>query len=174
MGSGKMDEVRATDFKPDEFKALPDAVQEELDKHRQQYLTDPENAHYWNPIAIGTPGGPVATLLLHHVGRKSGRDLNTALQYYNLDGKVAIVASRGGTEGHPAWYLNLLDKPECKVQISKNSYDCVARTMDDEERAQWWDHITEEQPAQAEYQARTTRKIPVVILEGAVPFDGKG
>lgn len=165
MSSGKMDEVRATGFDVDEFKVLPEKVQEELEKHRQLYLTDPEAAHYWDPIAIGTPGGPVKTLLLHHAGRKTGRALNTALQYYEMDGQIAIVASRGGTEEHPAWYLNLLANQDCHVQIGAQSFTARARTVSDAERSKWWPFITSEQPAQTEYQSRTSRVIPVVVLE---------
>jgi len=165
MSSGKMDEVRNTDYRKDEFKALPDKVKEELDKHRQLYLTDPEAAHYWDPIVIGTPGGPVPTLLLHHVGRKSGRMLNTALQYYRLKGDIAIVASRGGTEENPSWYLNLQANPNCHVQVGKHGSPAIARTLLPEERPEWWAHITACQPAQVEYQARTHRQIPVIILD---------
>lgn len=165
MSSGKMDEVRSTNFQKDEFKALPDLVKEELEKHRQLYLTNPEAAHYWDPIVIGTPGGPVQTLLLHHTGRKSGRELNTALEYYRFKGKIAIVASRGGTEENPAWYMNLLANPNCRIQVGKNGSTAVARTVSAEERPEWWAHVTSKQAAQIEYQSRTNRQIPVVVLE---------
>lgn len=165
MSSGKMDTVRETNFEKDEFKALPDLVKAELEKHRLEYLEDPEAAHMWDPIAIGTPGGPVATLLLHHLGRKSGEWRNTVLQYYRIKGKIIIVASRGGTENHPVWYLNLQDHPGCRIQVGKHYTEATARTITDPERQEYWDIITKEQPAQAEYQTRCERQIPVVALE---------
>lgn len=165
MSIEKMDDVRATKFEKDEFKALPDQVQAELEAHRQQYLTDPVAAHMWDPIVIGTPGGPVMTLLLHHKGRKSGNWLNTALQYYRFNGDILIVASRGGTEGNPSWFLNLRDHPECRIQIGANGSTATARVIEGDARVPYWEHITTEQAAQAEYQTRTNRIIPVVALD---------
>jgi deazaflavin-dependent oxidoreductase (nitroreductase family) len=151
--------------KTDELAALPDGVQEQLEAHRQLYMTDPEAAHMWDPIVIGVPGGPVKCLLLTYKGRKSGRMLNTSLQYYEFEGKIAIVASRGGTVEHPVWYLNLLAEPRCHIQVGKDGRDAVARTLTGEERARWWKSVTAEQPVQLEYQARTTREIPIVVLD---------
>ena len=148
-----------------ELKVLPDQVVRELEAHKQQYLTDPENAHYWDPAVIGIPGGPVACLLLEYIGRKSGKLLSMAIQYYRFEGKVAIVASKGGTEDNPIWYLNLLENPLCTVHIASHVFKARARVVDGEERARWWDFIVEEQPIQATYQSRTSREIPVVILE---------
>ena len=107
MSFGKMDDVRAANLDKDALKALPDQVKEELEKHRQQYLTDPAAAHMWDPFAIGTPGGPVTCLLLHHLGRKSGEWRNTALQYYRFNGDILIVASRGQRLGLAQCLLRL-------------------------------------------------------------------
>jgi len=149
----------------DELSALPADVQRELNAHRDLYLKDPEAAHIWDPIVIGVPGGPVACLLLEYRGRKSGKTLHTVLQYYKLDDAVAVVASRGGTAENPTWYENLVANPECGVRIANARYRAVARTAQGDERARWWESITQEQPVQREYQARTSRVIPVVILE---------
>ncbi len=150
-----------------ELKVLPDQVVKELEAHRQLYLTDPEQAHYWDPAVIGVPGGPVACLLLEYTGRKSGRRLNMAIQYYRFEGKVAIVASKGGIEDHPIWYLNLLEDPRCTVHIASHVFEARARVAQGEERARWWEFIEREQPMQKIYQARTSREIPVVILDEA-------
>jgi deazaflavin-dependent oxidoreductase (nitroreductase family) len=144
---------------------LPDAVKRELDAHLEHYLRDPAGAHMWDPVVIGVPGGPVQTLLLTFTGRKSGKTLNTVLQYYKLGNQTAIVASKGGTVEHPAWYLNLVANPQCVVQIGRYSATALARTVEDDERARWWDSITKEQPVQLQYQARTDRIIPVVVLD---------
>jgi deazaflavin-dependent oxidoreductase (nitroreductase family) len=147
------------------LEKLPDEVQRELQAHLDQYLRDPKKAHLWDPVVIGVPGGPVKTLLLTCVGRKSGRTLHTVLQYYKMDGRVAIVASRGGTIDHPSWYLNLLAHPGCTVQIAKASSPATTRTVHGEERARWWASITQEQPIQLIYQTRTERVIPVVVFD---------
>lgn len=165
MSFEKMDSVREANLDKDEFKALPDQVQSELEKHRQQYLTDPAAAHLWDPIAIGTPGGPVTCLLLHHKGRKSGEWRNTALQYYRFNGDILIVASRGGTEQPPVWLLNLEAHPQCRIQVGANGSDSVARVVTGAARVPYWDFITREQPAQAEYQTRCNREIAVVALD---------
>jgi deazaflavin-dependent oxidoreductase (nitroreductase family) len=144
---------------------LPERVKRELDAHLALYLKDPEAAHMWDPIVIGVPGGPVQTLLLTYTGRKSGKTLSTALQYYKLGKQTAIVASKGGTVEHPSWYLNLLTNPECMVQIGTLRAPARARTVEGEERARWWASISKEQPVQLQYQARTPRLIPIVVLD---------
>lgn len=152
-------------FSSDRLDDLPDSVKRELGVHLQQYLTDPERAHLWDPIVIGVPGGPVQTLLLTFIGRKSGKTLHAVLQYYKRGNQTAIVASRGGTTEHPSWYLNLVANPNCTVQIGKYAAPARIRTVEGDERARWWQLITEEQPVQLQYQARTDRIIPVVVLE---------
>ncbi|MBL6750518.1 MAG: nitroreductase family deazaflavin-dependent oxidoreductase [Nevskia sp.] len=149
----------------DQLEALPDQVKRELQAHLELYLKDPEKAHLWDPIVIGVPGGPVKNLLLTYQGRKSGKTLHTVLQYFKSGEQVAVVASRGGTVDHPLWYLNLLEQPQCEVRIGKFSSAATARTAEGEERARWWSLITREQPEQLKYQSRTTRVIPVVILD---------
>jgi deazaflavin-dependent oxidoreductase (nitroreductase family) len=149
----------------DELQALPDGMQAELEAHLKLYLTDPAAAHMWDPIVIGVPGGPVKCLLLTYTGRKSGRTLHTALQYYTLGDKLAVVGSRGGTIEHPVWYLNLLAEPRCHIQVGTQGRDAVARTLTGAERAEWWAMITAEQPIQLEYQARTTREIPIILMD---------
>jgi len=165
MSFGKMDDVRAASLEKDEFKALPDLVKEELEKHRLQYLSDPVAAHMWDPIVIGTPGGPVPCLLLHHLGRKSGEWRNIAIQYYRINGDIIIVASRGGTEEPPVWLKNLEAHPQCRIQVGANGSEATARVISGEARKPYWDIIIKEQPAQAEYQTRCKREIAVVALD---------
>ena len=145
--------------------ALTAAVRAIIAAHHVLYRADPEAAHSWDPIVIGVPGGPVPCLLLHHRGRKSGTMLDSILQYYRYDNRIGIVASKGGLPHHPAWYLNLVSEPRCEVQIGKLRSSAVARTLSGAERAQWWQWVTAEQPIQLEYQARTTREIPILVLE---------
>mgnify|MGYP002642137558 CR=1 FL=1 len=144
---------------------MSEAVRNTIAEHHAQYASDPAAAHMWDPIVIGVPGGPVACLLLHHIGRKSGARLNSILQYYRRGDEIAIVASKGGAEQHPVWYLNLLARPQCEVQIIDFRATVTARTVAADERAAWWQLITAEQPIQLEYEARTSRVIPVVVLD---------
>jgi deazaflavin-dependent oxidoreductase (nitroreductase family) len=166
MSDDQLKAYLKTDAKMNELKDLPDMVKQALQDHLELYQRDPEAAHYWDPIIIGVPGGPVKTLLVTYIGRKSGKTLQTALQYYEMDGKIAIVASRGGTEEHPVWYLNMLEHPECGIQIGKRSARAITRTIEPgPERDAWWQVILKDQPIQATYQKRTTRLIPVVVLD---------
>lgn len=144
---------------------LPDAVRREIAAHHALYARDPEAAHLWDPLVIGVPGGAVPCLLLHHRGRKSGQRRNSILQYYRHGDDVVIVASKGGLPQHPVWYLNLLAEPACEVQIGAFRSPATARTMRGDERAVWWQRVTAEQPIQLEYQQRTTREIPLIMLD---------
>jgi deazaflavin-dependent oxidoreductase (nitroreductase family) len=159
------DHTNPTNAAKDELKALPDEVARQLAAHVEEYKKDPVAAHYWDPICIGVPGGPVACLLLTHTGRKSGKPLDSVLQYYRRGKDIAIVGSRGGTVEHPHWYLNLVAHPECTVQIANEGFRARARTVTGPERGPWWEFIVTEQPVQREYQTRTSREIPVIVLD---------
>ncbi len=151
---------------------FPPEVLQAFAAHEAQYLDDPEAARLWDPIVIGVPGGPVPCLLLFHTGRKSGRRLKSILQYYERNGQVAIVASKGGAPQHPAWYLNLVAQPGCEVWIGAHRTRARARVIDAGERAFWWPEIKAEQPAQVGYEQRTDREIPILILELETPLPG--
>jgi deazaflavin-dependent oxidoreductase (nitroreductase family) len=166
MTKATMDEYLNNDAtKKDELANLPDQVSRELQAHLEQYRTDPEKAHIWDPIVIGVTHGPVKCLLLDYIGRKSGSTRQIVIQYFEKDGKYAIVASRGGTVDHPEWYKNLLANPKCRIQVGTRGHDAVARTLDVDERARWWPLITREQPEQLKYESRTSRLIPVVVFD---------
>lgn len=148
-----------------EREDLPAAVRREIAAHHALYARDPEAAHLWDPVVIGVPGGAVPCLLLHHLGRKSGQRLNSILQYYRHGDDIVIVASKGGLPQHPVWYLNLLAEPACEVQIGAFRTPAVARTLHGDERARWWQRVSAEQPIQLQYQQRTTREIPLIMLD---------
>ena len=110
-------------------------------------------------------GAPV--LLLDHVGRKSGR-ARTAPVLYMGDGEdLVIVASRGGSDAMPAWWLNLQANPATTVQIGTERRHVLAREASPEERAVLWPRLVEMYGDFAIYQRRTDREIPVVILSPA-------
>lgn len=110
-------------------------------------------------------GAPV--LLLDHVGRKSGKR-RTAPVLYLIDGDdVVIVASRGGSDATPAWWLNLQANPATEVQIGAERRRVTARQATREEKDKLWPRLLEMFPDYGVYQSRTAREIPVVILSRA-------
>jgi deazaflavin-dependent oxidoreductase (nitroreductase family) len=110
-------------------------------------------------------GAPV--LLLDHVGRKSGKSRTTPVLYLTSGDDVVIVASRGGSDAQPAWWLNLKANPATTVQIGRERRNVVAREATAEERAELWPRLTAMYGDYAVYQTRTSREIPVVILSPA-------
>ena len=107
-------------------------------------------------------GAPV--MLMTVVGRKSGRQLTVPLLYLRDGERVVIVASKGGMDHHPLWYHNLVANPDVDVQIGGTVRPMRAHTADDAERAALWPRLVAMYSDYDDYQARTTRKIPVVVL----------
>jgi proline iminopeptidase len=105
------------------------------------------------------------TLLLTVKGRKSGEERTHALIYDNHGDDYLIVASRGGSPTHPAWYLNLKADPDVEVQVWDDVFQATARDATPEERPEMWEQMVGEWPAYEDYQRRTDRQIPVVVLE---------
>lgn len=110
-------------------------------------------------------GSPV--LLLETVGRKSGKRRTTPLLYLPEGRNMVIVASKGGAAKHPAWWLNLRDNPETKVQVGSHRLAVRAEKTEGEDRGHLWSKLVEMYPGYADYQRRTTREIPVVRLRPA-------
>lgn len=112
-------------------------------------------------------GGTVAlpTLLLTCVGRKSGRKRMTPLVYGVFEGKHIIVGSKGGAQTHTGWYFNLLENPAAQIQVGAEQFQVRARLATGPERAQLWTHMLGVFPTYGEYQTKTSREIPVFVLE---------
>jgi deazaflavin-dependent oxidoreductase (nitroreductase family) len=109
-------------------------------------------------------GMPVVELVT--TGRRSGKERSTMLSVPISDGdRLVLVASFGGDDRHPAWYLNLRANPEVRVTTSGSTRTMIARIASKEERAELWPRITSVFEGYARYQERTERPIPVVILE---------
>lgn len=120
--------------------------------------TNGEEGHIWR-------GAPI--LLLTTKGRKSGKQYTTPLIYGQDGDRYLIVGSRGGADDHPQWYLNLVANPEIEVQVLADKFKARARTAEGEEKARLWKTMTSVWPAYDEYQGRTKREIPLVIIERA-------
>ena len=108
-------------------------------------------------------GAPIG--LLVYKGRKSGRTMTTPLLYLRDGDKIVVVASKGGMSHHPLWYVNLVAVPECEFEIGSDKRPYRARTAGAEERARYWTPLVAMYPDYDDYQARTDRQIPVVVLE---------
>jgi deazaflavin-dependent oxidoreductase (nitroreductase family) len=121
---------------------------------------------------IGTRLGPWSALLLVTRGRKSGERRTVGLNYLSDDGRLVVVGSYAGEDRHPAWWLNLLADPRAQVQVGAARYPVTAREVEGPDRDRLWALVVETDPSYATYQHRTTRRIPVVVLERAA--DGSG
>lgn len=127
------------------------------EEHLRRYLeTDGRDGHIWE----GVP-----TLLLTTTGRKSGEQRTTPLIYGRTGEHYVIVASQGGAPKHPGWYLNLSAAPEVHVQVLADRWQARARTASAAEKPALWKQMVALFPPYAEYQTKTQREIPVVVLE---------
>lgn len=128
-------------------------------EHVQRYQeTDGAEGHDWQ----GT-----VTLLLTTTGRKSGKERTTPLIYQPDGDAYLIVASKGGADEPPLWYRNLEADPVVKVQVKGDKFTARARTATAEEKPAMWRKMAATWPAYDEYQTKTAREIPVVVLERA-------
>jgi F420H(2)-dependent quinone reductase len=110
------------------------------------------------------PGVP-PMLLLDHVGAKSGKQRTTPLVYMEDGDDIVLVASKGGSPRHPAWFHNLRANPETTVQVGTRKIPVKARVATSEERKRLWPRVVRLYGGYADYQKRTEREIPLVILE---------
>jgi deazaflavin-dependent oxidoreductase (nitroreductase family) len=108
-------------------------------------------------------GKPV--ILLTTVGAKTGKLRKTPLMRVEHDGEYAIVASLGGAPKHPVWYHNIKKNPRVELQDGTVTGDYEAREVFGDEKAIWWERAVEVWPDYAEYQTKTDRQIPVLVLE---------
>ena len=116
----------------------------------------------------GVEGGTLQdkpVVILGTRGRHSGKVRKAPLMRVEHDGTYAVIASLGGAPKHPVWYLNLVASPAVTLQDGANVYEMGARVVDGEERTRWWALAVDAWPAYAEYQTKTDRQIPVVVLE---------
>lgn len=118
----------------------------------------------------GKVGGPFeggTLLLLHTTGAKSGTSRLSPLAYLTIDDKMIIVGSYAGAPRHPAWVHNLRATPKAYIEVGTEAYDVDVRELPDDERDATYPKLIELAPAFAEYQAKTTRSIPLFELTRA-------
>ena len=113
------------------------------------------------------PGTDMPVVIITNRGAKSGAVRKTPVMRVEHDGSYAMVASKGGAPEHPVWYYNVRANPQVEVQDGPHKQDMIAREVSGSERAQWWERAVAAYPPYAEYQQKTTREIPVFVLEPA-------
>ena len=133
------------------------------------------NPNDWNTKIIekfranaGKVGGQfegIPLLLLHTRGAKSGAERVNPVAYQATDGVLAVFASKGGAPTNPDWYHNLVVDPRVTVEVGSETFDAQARVAEGEERERIWERQKQNVPGFAEYERKTDRQIPVVILE---------
>ena len=127
------------------------------DEHVKRYEeTNGAEGHEWQ----GT-----TALILTTTGRKSGQPRKSPLIYQKFGDDYLIVASKGGADEPPAWYLNLGADPEVEVQVEGDKFRAHARTANAGEKPAMWEVMTKAWSAYNDYQKKTSREIPVVVLE---------
>lgn len=104
-------------------------------------------------------------VLLTTTGAKTGKKRLVPLMRVEHDGTYAIVASKGGAPDHPQWYANILAHPDIEIMDGTRTTEVTAREVDGAEREQWWQRAVAAFPPYAEYQTKTDRVIPVLLLE---------
>jgi deazaflavin-dependent oxidoreductase (nitroreductase family) len=146
---------------PNKASELPAWIKD----HVARYVrTDGADGYLWD-ASIGGGKGMVPTLLLTTTGRKSGQALTLPLIFGRSGPDYVVVASKGGSPTHPAWYLNLQAKPDVRVQVKGEKFVARANTASAADRAALWPQMVEIYGPYADYQIKTDRQIPVVLLK---------
>ena len=108
-------------------------------------------------------GAPL--LLLHSTGAKSGQDRVAPVMYRQVGDDLAVFASKAGAPDNPDWFHNLVANPDASVEVGTDTVEVRARVTEGDEREEIWEAQKAEYPGFAEYEAKTDRQIPVVVLE---------
>jgi deazaflavin-dependent oxidoreductase (nitroreductase family) len=128
-------------------------------------------------VLYRSTGGRLGRRLVHNdmcllttTGRRTGREHTVPLLYLRDGERLVVIASWGGRDHHPEWYLNLLERPSATVQVLGERWPVIAATAGPDERSVWWPRVLSAYDGYAEYESRTDREIPVVFL---TPADGR-
>ena len=136
-----------------------------IQDHIRRYIeTNGKDGHYFDASSVGA-SGLVPSLLLTTTGRRSGRRSTMPLFYGETENGYVVIGSKGGSDTHPAWHLNLLADPHAEVQVGELHYSVKARLAEGDERSRLWDQMVSVYPPYTKYQQATGRAIPVVVLE---------
>ncbi|MBA3619904.1 MAG: nitroreductase family deazaflavin-dependent oxidoreductase [Acidothermales bacterium] len=131
----------------------------------EKWVRDQVNQYERSGGAAGTTMRGMPVVILTSRGRRSGKLRKTPLMRVKGEGRYAVVASLGGAEQHPVWYYNLTADPHVELQDGPDRWDMTAREIHGEEKAVWWQRAVDAFPDYAAYQEKTSREIPVFVLE---------
>ncbi|MET0179554.1 MAG: nitroreductase/quinone reductase family protein [Novosphingobium sp.] len=150
--------------------AIRETRKDWISEHREMYLASGgAQGHIMDITAVG--GHALTThCMIRYTGRKSGKVFITPLIYGDIGGEVVIVASKGGADAHPAWYLNIRDSEFVDLQIGTQAFRASWREPEGEERDKVWAFMVEVFPAYAGYQRSTDRLIPLVMMTPVEPL----
>lgn len=115
----------------------------------------------------GKVGGNFAgrtLLLLHTIGAKSGQERINPVAYTKDGDRIVIIASKGGAPTHPDWYYNIVANPQLTVEVGTEKFNVNAAVAEEPERSRLYEKMVEVMPGFAEYKAKTSREIPVIVL----------
>jgi deazaflavin-dependent oxidoreductase (nitroreductase family) len=124
-------------------------------------------------VDLSSVGGREVTThcLIRYSGRKSGKTYVTPLIYGNVAGEIVIVASKGGADENPEWYLNILASETIGIQIATQAFEATWREPEGDERHEVWEYMCRLYPPYVKYQQSTSRHIPVVMLQAVRPIE---
>lgn len=141
--------------------SLPSWISDHLSEYKN---SNGERGHLWDATGVGGTTEQ-ACLLLCTTGKRSGKSYEHPL-LYGMDGdNYLIVGSKGGADTHPSWYFNLLAIPDVELQVGNEKFTAKARLAEGQEYTRLWSHMTKVFPPYIEYQKKTSRQIPIFILE---------
>src|SRR5919109_2213362 len=139
----------------------PAWVTEHLRRYRESGGAE---GHLFEATVAGVPG-IVPCLLLTTIGRRSGKKLTSPLFYSTAGAAYIVAGSKGGSDQQPGWYLNLRANPVVEVQVGREQFTPTARVATGKEREQLWEQMAQLIPLYRDYQKKTKRELPVVVLE---------
>ena len=143
---------------------IPDSLPAWVKDHVEIYLKDGEAGHLWD-AKLGGGEGMLTTLMLTTTGRKSGRKSILPLIYLPTeDDGYCVIASKGGSPTHPAWFLNLQSQPAVELKVINETFSAKARVAEGAEREKLWQLMVDYYAPYTDYQALTDRQIPVVVF----------
>jgi deazaflavin-dependent oxidoreductase (nitroreductase family) len=150
--------------------ALRDTRKDWVTEHREMYLrSGGVQGHIMDITAVG--GHAFGThCLVKYVGRKTGKVFITPLCYGDIGGEVVICASKGGADHHPAWYLNIAGSKQIEFQIATQAFRATWREPQGAERDKVWAFMVDCFPFYANYQASTSRVLPLVMMKALEPI----
>jgi len=118
-----------------------------------------------NDGKVGPPFEGAPLLILHSTGAKSGKNRLAPIVFQSVGDAWAVFASKAGAPDNPDWYHNLVANPRAKIELGTEDVDVTARVLEGDERSEVWEKQKQLMPGFAEYEAKTDRVIPVVLLE---------